>query len=109
METIEICLNIVIRIRTHAGKTSLVLKDCQRKEKLLKSFKKSVDQAKGLLLSEQTKCQQTILRGRKFEDSFEEIIRRLPEIEAKVIRQAPVSANYLILKQQKISHQVFSL
>ena len=107
-ETIEICQNILIRIRTNAGKASLVLKDCQRKEKLLKSFKRSADQAKDLLLSEQTKCQQTVLRGRKFEDSFEEIIRRLPEIEAKVIRQTPVSANYMILKQQNISHQVLA-
>ena len=107
MENIEICETIIIRIQTNAGKSSSVLKECKRKEKNLKAFKKIISQTKNLLLSEQIKCQQTILSGRKFEDSFEEISRRLPEIEAKVIRQTPVSANFLILKQQKISHEVF--
>ena len=107
VENIEICEGIIIRIQTNAGKSSFVLKECKRKEKSLKAFKKSINETKNLLLSEQSKCQQTILSGRKFEDSFEEISRRLPEIEAKVIRQTPVSANFLILKQQKISHEVF--
>ena len=96
-------------MRSNAGKTSSWLKECQKKEKQLKTFKKEASRTKELLLLEQSNCQQAILSGRNFEDSYEEITRRLPEIEAKVIRQTPVSANYLILKQQKANHEVIVL
>ena len=105
-ESIEICHTIVIRFRHSAGKASPVLKQCQKKEKNITAAKSTVEQTRKLLSTEQLKCQETVLNSRKFEETFEDIERRLPVIEAAVIRQTPVSANYLVLKQQKISHEV---
>ena len=58
------------------------------------------------ITTQQEKFQRYILSYQKLDDTVEEVQKRLPEIEAAIIRQTPVSANYLILKQQHISHQV---
>lgn len=109
IDILEVCQTVVIRIRNNASKKSPVLKECSKKEKQLKSVKSTVEQMRKMLSSEQMKFQQVILENRKFEDTLEDMEMRIPEIEAAIIRQTPVSANYLILKQQKISHEVSNI
>ena len=105
-ETIEIIQTVVIRIRSNAGKVSKILKQCQKNEKQIKSYRTAIGKIEKDLKSAQDNCQRFILKRKTLDDSQREIERRLPEIEAAVVRQTLLSANYLILKQQHTNHQV---
>lgn len=106
IEIIEILESVVVIIRSNAIKGSPVLKECQKKTLKIKSMSTRVIKMKAEITTQQEKYQRYVLSYQKFDDTMEELQKRLPEMEAAIVRQTPVSANYLILKQQHISHQV---
>ncbi len=105
-EIIEVIEKVIIRIKDHSKRSQKISKECQKKTLHFKAFRTKLEKTRVEIIKEESNIMKFLITHRKYDDSMEEISRWLPEVEAVVVRQTPVSANYLILKQQSICQLV---
>ena len=103
---IEIIEKVIIVIKKKHKDSSSVLKSLASKDSNLKSFKKKASQNSEKIKEKQTHLETELASSEDTKDRLSHVVDWLPKVEANILTQAPISADFHILHRQQIEQTV---
>lgn len=97
---------MIIVIKKKHKDSGSVLKALANKDSQLKTFKKQASQGTDKLKAKQKKLETDLGKSENANERLAHVTEWLPKLEASVLTQAPVSADYRILHRQQIEQSV---
>ena len=106
VEIIVIIEQVVLIIRSRCKAHPTVLKEIETKTTQITVIKNKLTQILKTVRDEEKKMLALQQNNKELEQHIQDINRWLPNIEGKIVKRTPVSANFDILKEQQEENQV---
>ena len=103
---IEIIEKVIIVIKKKHKDSSSVLKSLASKDNSVKSFKKKANQSSEKIKEKQIHLETELASSEDIKDRLSRVVDWLPKLEANLLIQAPISADFHILHRQQIEQTV---
>lgn len=103
---IEIIEKLIIVIKKKHKDSPTVIKSLASKDNQLKNVKKQASQSSDKVKDKQKKLEGELGKSVNIKDGLSHVIEWLPKVEATILTQAPVSADYHITRRQQIEQSV---
>ena len=103
---IEIIEKVILVIKKKHKDSPSVLKSLTSKDSNLKTLKKKANQNSEKVKQKQVKLETELGRSVDIKDRLSHIIEWLPTVEANVLTQAPICADFHVLHRQRIEQAV---
>ena len=103
---IEIIETVIIVIKKNCKDSPSVLKAIESKDGQLKTLKKQAHKTEETTKEKQKKSENQLEKAEGVQDLIGSVLSWLPSLEAQVLRQTPVSADYHVLRTQQSEQAV---
>ena len=106
---IEIIETVIIVIKKNCKDSPSVLKIIESQDGQLKTLKKRAHKTEETTKEKQKKSEIQLEKAEGVQDLIGSVLSWLPKLEAQVLRQTPVSADYRVLRTQQSEQAVVIL